>query len=221
MTASQAPAKEDARARKVLLHICCAPCLGGPLKQLREEGFEVEGFFFNPNIHPLIEFRRRLKALKVFCESDLLKVTYREEYGLETFLRETTPSGWRAPDRCRVCYRMRLTETARRAKESGGAGFTSTLFASHQQNHEMIREIAQDVASKEGVELVYRDMRGMAPYSDEVARKRQLYRQIYCGCIFSEYDRYRDTTKHLYGASDGPPESRPHRRDAAGGSDEQ
>jgi len=190
-------------AGTLLLHVCCAPCLAGPLKRLREEGYEVAGFFFNPNIHPLIEFRRRLKALKVFCESDPLQVAFCEEYGLDAFLRETAASDWASPERCRVCYRMRLTQTARKAKETGAKRFTSTLFASRQQNHEMIREVAEKVAAEEGVELVYRDMRDTAPYSDDVARRRQLYRQSYCGCVFSENERSRNTTKHLYGASAG------------------
>ncbi len=187
---------------KIVLHICCAPCLAGPLKQLRDEGFDVTGLFFNPNIHPLIEFRRRLKALKVFCESDPLPVDFREEYGLGAFLRETQPGNWASPERCRICYRMRLTQAARKAKEIGARGFTSTLFASVQQKHETIRDVAEQVADDEDVELIYRDMRHMAPYSDEIARKRYLYRQSYCGCIFSEDERYRNTTKHLYGAAE-------------------
>lgn len=195
-------------ADKVVLHICCAPCLAGPLKQLREEGFDVAGLFCNPNIHPLVEFRRRLKAVKVFCESDPLNVTFCEEYGLDLFLHETSPSGWTSPERCRICYRMRLTPAARKARDLGANGFTSTLFASRRQNHEMIREVAGKVAEEEGVELIYRDMRGMAPYSDEIARKRQLYRQSYCGCVFSEHERYRNTTKHLYGARTGGSDER-------------
>jgi len=111
----------------VLLHICCAVCLGGPLEALREEGHDIRGLFYNPNIHPLLEFCRRLKALRVFQESDPIEIEYDERYGLDVFLvhvyqpwhsksrgaalSERPPAG-----RCRRCYDLRLARTARVAR---------------------------------------------------------------------------------------------------------
>jgi epoxyqueuosine reductase len=180
----------------ILLHICCAPCLAGPLAALRDEGCNVSGYFYNPNIHPLIEFRRRLKALRVFQESDPIPVERREEYGLAVFLREVYRDG--EPGRCLRCYRLRLTETARKARSSGAQGFTTTLLVSPHQQHDLIRAAGEEVARAEGVPFVYRDFRPVWHISEESARERLLYRQSYCGCVFSEEERYRDTRTHLY-----------------------
>ena len=186
-------------ARRLLLHICCAPCLAGPLGVVREEGFEVEGYFYNPNIHPLLEFRRRIKALKVFCESDPLEVHISEDYGLMHFIEAVWTLGAKADGRrCRVCYELRLAAAARKAREIGASAFTTTLLVSRHQKHDLVREVAEQVAAREGVDFLYRDFRPLQPVSDEAAEKQHLYRQPYCGCIFSEELRYRNTTKHLY-----------------------
>ena len=190
-------------ADKVVLHICCAPCLAGPLKLLRDEGLEVTGFFYNPNIHPLIEFRRRLKALKVFRESDDAPMVFCEEYGLEEFLREVYDKASSPPERCRNCYKLRLTATAATAKKLEARAFTTTLLASRHQDHEMIRNTGAEIGESQGIEFLYRDMRPTCGLSDDTARRRHLYRQSYCGCVFSEFERYRETTKHIYGAARG------------------
>lgn len=186
---------------RLLLHICCAPCLAGPLKQLRAEGFEVAGFFYNPNIHPLLEFRRRLKSVQLFAECDPLPLTLCAEYGLEEFLREVYFAAPAPPERCRACYRLRLEKTAAEARATGAVGFSTTLFGSAHQDHELIRRVGAEAAAAHGVELVYRDFRPLAGYGEEVARRRQFYRQGYCGCVFSEEQRYRHTTQHLYRGS--------------------
>jgi hypothetical protein len=109
---------------KVLIHVCCAPCLIGPLDALRAEGWEVAGFFYNPNIHPFLEFRRRVKALRVFLEKEDLPVEIIEEYGLDLFMREIYRPDRR--ERCRNCHFLRLRRTAERAKEMGFGAFTTT-----------------------------------------------------------------------------------------------
>lgn len=181
---------------KTLLHVCCASCFIGVLMALRREGIEVEGFFHNPNIHPFLEFRKRIKALKVYLESDKVPTMIDDEYGLERFVREVYH-----PDRCRrceACYEARLRRTAEVAREKGFDRFTTTLLVSPHQYHKMIREVGERVAAKVGVGFLYRDFRPFHEAGNDEAKRRHLYRQQYCGCCFSEYERYRDTTRALY-----------------------
>lgn len=172
---------------RVLIHICCAPCLCRPLEACREEGLQVEGFFYNPNIHPYQEFCKRLKAVKVLAERTRLPVEFDECYGLAEHLERVRGP---VPQRCRACYRMRLERTARRACERGFDGFTSSLLVSAMQDHEAIRQIGAEVAARNGIQWVYRDWRGLCSESQEMAKRMSLYRQQYCGCIWSEYERF-------------------------------
>ena len=194
---------------KLLIHVCCAPCLIGPLEALRVEGMQPSGFFYNPNIHPFLEFRKRVKALRVFLEKDDLPVEIVEEYGLELFMREVCRpalSNAEGPDRrerCRRCHFLRLRRTAERAKEMGFDAFTTTLLGSPHQDHELLRESGERAAEKAGASFLYRDFRPLHERSHEAARRRQLYLQPYCGCCFSEYERLRDTSRELYRGS-GP-----------------
>ena len=179
----------------LLFHICCAPCLGAPLEALRQEGFQVSGFFFNPNIHPLLEFRKRVKALKVFLESDPLPVEMEESYGLDRFLEDVAPPRER---RCARCYALRLERTARLAARQGAPAFSTTLLASRHQDHEAVKQAGEQAAERAGVEFLYRDFRPLADRSAAMARQKMLYRQAYCGCVFSEEERFRHTAKELY-----------------------
>jgi len=180
---------------KILLHICCAPCLIGPYERLAEEGHEVTALFFNPNIHPLIEFRRRLKAVKVLQERMPVPVIFDESYGLVQFLHEVD---WDSPRRCRDCYRLRLNRTARQAVEGGFDAFSTTLLASRQQDHDLVRSVGTDCARKTGSRFLAEDWRPLADQGHDRARDMRLYLQGYCGCVFSEWERFRDTTRHLY-----------------------
>ena len=179
----------------ILIHICCAPCLGGPLEALREEGYRPVGRFYNPNIHPLLEFRKRVKALKVFLESDDLSVEIDDTYGLAVFLQTARPL---EPARCIRCYAVRLDDAARRAAEIGAPAFTTTMLASRHQDQDLVRQAGESAGEAHGVAFVYRDFRPLAERSRDIATRKRLYRQSYCGCVFSEADRYRDTAKELY-----------------------
>jgi predicted adenine nucleotide alpha hydrolase (AANH) superfamily ATPase len=187
---------------KVLLHICCAPCAILPFEQLCGAGHDVLGFWFNPNIHPFVEFRRRLKALKVLQERIPLPVVYDERYGMTEFLRSTDWQASRAA-RCATCYRLRLRKTAEEAAARGLAAFTTTLLSSTHQDHELIRRTGSECAAAQGVEFLYRDWRPLSEESHERARGLKLYMQSYCGCMFSEWERYRETRIHTYRGS-GP-----------------
>jgi predicted adenine nucleotide alpha hydrolase (AANH) superfamily ATPase len=187
---------------RVLLHICCGPCAILPFERLAADGHDVLGFWYNPNIHPFVEFRRRLKALKVLQERIPLPVAYDERYGLDDFLCEAQ---WRAPraERCASCYRLRLDRTAEEAARRGIPAFTTTLLSSTHQDHETVRLVGEECAAGHGAEFLYADWRPLAEESHERARAMNLYLQSYCGCVFSEWERYRDTTLHAYRGS-GP-----------------
>ena len=172
---------------KVLLHICCGPCGIHPVETLRQEGFELQGFFFNPNIQPFQEHERRKQALQQLAEAVSLPVIYAEDYDLESWLRMVA---FREKDRCPFCYELRLAETARQARAGGFDGFSSTLLYSKHQDHTRIRELGEALAREHGVRFLYRDFRAGWKHGIEVSQEMGLYRQPYCGCIFSERDRY-------------------------------
>ncbi len=172
---------------KVLLHICCGPCTLYPLKVLRREGLEVQGYFFNPNIHPYQEFRRRLKALEQVAQIKNFPVIYEKEYGLRDFLRATI---FRENRRCETCYLMRLERVVQKAREGGFDAFTTTLLYSRYQAHQLIKEIAQDLSFRFGIPFLYYDFREGWEEGQEEAKRLEIYRQAYCGCIFSEQERY-------------------------------
>lgn len=171
----------------ILLHICCGPCAAYPLQVLRAEGHEVRGWFFNPNIHPFQEFRRRLAALEEFSRARDLTVEYDREYGLRGFLRQVV---FHEETRCLRCYELRLTAVARRARESGADAFTSTLLYSRYQNHAALKNLGERLAAEYGVIFYYRDFREGWQEGIEMSVEMGLYRQPYCGCIYSEEERY-------------------------------
>jgi predicted adenine nucleotide alpha hydrolase (AANH) superfamily ATPase len=163
-----------------------------------------QAFFCNPNIHPLIEFRRRLKAVQVVAHDLRWPLTAEEGYGLQEFLEQVD---WRTDRRCRDCYRLRLRTTAEVARRQGYDHFTTTLLTSTQQPHELVRQIGDEVGREAGVTFVAEDWRSLSRRGYEEARRRSLYRQQYCGCIFSEFGRYRNTGLHLYRGGGRPPGS--------------
>jgi len=187
----------------ILLHICCGPCATFPVESLREAGHQVTGFFYNPNIQPYTEFQRRLEAVKSYAEQAPLKMIYHHEYDLRGFLREIL---FREDKRCRFCYHMRLLRTAAVAKKGSFDAFTSTLFVSPHQDHELIKSVADQVAKEVGVPLHYEDFREGYRRCYELSKKHDLYRQSYCGCVFSEYERYGSKKAAARGPSNKSPE---------------
>ena len=175
---------------KVLVHVCCGPCLYALLPSLRAEGHDVAGIFCNPNIHPYREFRKRLQAARRVGRVEGVEMEVVEAYGLVDFLRRVVG---REDRRCALCYEMRLGETARAAARAGADAFTTTLLASPHQQLDVIRDAGDAAAARAGVSFYWRDWRGEHRRAIEAARKRSIYRQSYCGCIYSEYDRYKDT----------------------------
>jgi predicted adenine nucleotide alpha hydrolase (AANH) superfamily ATPase len=173
---------------KVLMHICCGPCTIYPLKALREEGIDVAGYFFNPNIHPYSEFSKRLETLKNYARVALLPLTIDDEYDLVTFLRGTLDKG---PDRCLFCYAHRLKRTFARGRNGGLDAVTTTLLYSKYQNHEAIKATGDRLSKQFGLPFLYRDFRTGWKEGVDLSKNLNMYRQAYCGCIFSERERFR------------------------------
>ncbi|ADH86333.1 epoxyqueuosine reductase QueH [Desulfurivibrio alkaliphilus] len=172
---------------KLLLHICCGPCACYPVSVLQAEGVEFRGWFYNPNIHPFQEFKRRLEALEQLAARWQLTVDYERRYGLRDYLRQVV---FHEEQRCRLCYEMRLAAAARQTRLLGLQAFTTTLLYSRYQQLEVITEVAQAAARREGVDFYYRDFRPGWRQGIEISRRLELYRQPYCGCIYSEQERY-------------------------------
>ena len=170
-----------------MLHICCGPCLVYPLSVLREKGIETRGYFYNPNIHPYTEFAQRLASLVGYAEKVGLPLIVRDDYPLEEWLRAVA---FRETERCSHCYHLRLSAAARAAKRSGYDAFSSTLLYSKLQNHERIKAIAASAAKEAGVGFYYQDFRQGWREGIRAAKEADLYRQNYCGCIYSERDRF-------------------------------
>ena len=174
----------------LLLHMCCGPCSCYPVKVLRGQGIEPTGYFFNPNIHPYKEWDMRLKAAEEFAARSEMKIITDKHYMLRDFLRRALAAEQVENGRCRMCYTWRLEETARYAAENGFDAFTSTLFYSIYQQHELMKETAEHFAKVYGVKFHYEDFRPGWQEGIDMSVELGLYRQPYFGCIFSEEERY-------------------------------
>lgn len=172
---------------RLLLHTCCAPCSIYPVDKLREKGIEVYGYFYNPNIHPYTEWKKRRDTLASYANDTGLKVIFDEDYPLENFLRNIV---YRETMRCGMCYHMRLSKAASVAKRGKFDAFSTTLLASPYQKHALIKATGEAVASEKGIPFYYEDFR--TGFKEAIAKSKQMgmYRQQYCGCIFSEKERY-------------------------------
>lgn len=172
---------------KTLLHICCAPCSITCIDTLRGEGIEPVGLWYNPNIHPVTEYRSRRDTLIQYAKDVGLELNVIDDYGLREFIRAVYPG---LESRCGVCYDMRLRKAAEFARDNGFESFCTTLFVSPYQNHELLRETGEKIAAEYGVKLLYRDFRPRFREGQQRARELGLYMQKYCGCVFSEEERY-------------------------------
>lgn len=176
----------------ILLHICCAPCAIYPVEELRSTGSLVTGFFFNHNIHPYQEYRKRLETVREYSAAAGLDVIVRDEYRLEEFLRAVAS---KPDERCLYCYASRLEMAAAEAASRGFDAFTTTLLYSRYQKHDVIRELGDRIGKNHGIPFLDTDFRKGWQKGIDKSRELGLYRQQYCGCIYSEQERYqpRDT----------------------------
>ena len=171
----------------LLLHTCCGPCATSSTEFLLEQGYEPTMYYYNPNIHPYKEWERRKESLEKFAGLKEIPLILEEEYELSAFLQQTLPHEL---ERCGFCYRMRLNKTARKAQALGFPAFGTTLLISPYQNRELICAVGQELAAEYNLIFCDLDLRPGFRRSQQLAREYELYRQGYCGCIFSERDRY-------------------------------
>jgi len=173
---------------KVLLHACCGPCSIVPVKGLKSEGARIMAFFDNPNIHPYTEWEKRHGAFAEHMEREGVRTMPTPAYDVTGWLRQVV---FREGTRCRFCYHVRLVSAARMAKRGKFDAFTTSLLYSRFQKHELIREVGETVAAEEGIEFLYRDWRDGWKEGVEESKRLGMYRQQYCGCIYSEEERYK------------------------------
>ena len=172
---------------ELLLHCCCGPCAAGSLPQFLRRGYRPFCYFHNPNIQPWQEQKARRESFIRLMESESLPYAIAGGYPLEDWLAAVAAA---PADRCAYCYESRLQATAEQAAERGYRRFSTTLLISPYQKHEQIRQTGERIAAEQGLEFVYLDLRPGFRAGQQKARERGLYMQKYCGCIYSEKERY-------------------------------
>lgn len=172
---------------KLLFHVCCAPCANAPIALMRTEGVEVTALWYNPNIHPLLEYRSRRDTLVAYTQAEGIPLILEDGYGLRPFVQAVAGD---IEGRCPYCYRDRLGFTAKKAKEEGFDGFSASLLISPYQNHQLLKDIGEELAETYGIPFYYQDFRPLFREGQSYARSQEFYMQKYCGCVFSEEERY-------------------------------
>jgi predicted adenine nucleotide alpha hydrolase (AANH) superfamily ATPase len=180
------------RMERILVHMCCGPCSIYPVKEVLLGKLEVCGFFCNPNVHPYEEYRKRLLAVRTLASTMDIEVLYEDRYMPEDFFKKMLKIDSTPPphgERCGHCYTLRLEKTAQAAKDYGFHCFTTTLLYSKYQDHEFIKDAGFKVARLYGVPFYYEDFRGGWGRGIKLSKKMGLYRQNYCGCVYSKAER--------------------------------
>lgn len=174
---------------KLLLHVCCAPCLEYQFNILKNENIDFEGYFYNPNIHPDWEYKRRKDTLEGFAEKNSFLVHYSiPSEDILFFNQLSFENMWKefqSDQRCMNCYQIRLERTAKFAVENGYDAFTSTLLGSIYQNFDLLCKIGNEISEKYNIKFYARDFRDGFRIGQSMAKEQGLYRQKYCGCICS------------------------------------
>jgi len=168
-------------SKKVLLHMCCAPCSVYPAEVLEQKNLFFEGLFYNPNIHPIEEYNKRKYNVELFSQKKNIRVSYIDDFQEEKWKNFSGNNS----DRCIMCYTSRINTCAEYAATHGFDYFTTTLLASPYQNHELIKKLAEEAQKTYGVEFLYEDFRPGFRQGQQKAKEMGLYRQKYCGCILS------------------------------------
>ncbi|KAF0134666.1 MAG: hypothetical protein FD145_497 [Candidatus Saganbacteria bacterium] len=161
----------------ILLHACCAPCATYVIEWLQDNGYNITGFFYNPNIFPVEEYQKRKK-----CMGEYLKLVKMPAVFVENDVQT-------AAGNCLACYEKRLWTTANYGKNNGFSFFSTTLLISPFQKHDLIKEIGLRIGEELGIEFFYYDFREGYKRSRDLSLKNNLYRQKYCGCLESKIKR--------------------------------
>ena len=172
---------------KILLHSCCGPCSVAILDKFANEGKEIISYFYNPNIHPYTEHKARKEAWLELMRQTNTEFILDDSYTLENWLENVANS---PQNRCNFCYEIRLKAAAIIAKENNCSAFTSSLLISPYQKHDIIKSIGEKIACEYNIDFYYEDFRPLFRKGQQMAREIGLYMQKYCGCIYSEKERF-------------------------------
>ncbi len=172
--------------KRLLLHMCCGACSSWPVEKIKADGYEVIGLFYNPNVQPREEYLRRLEAIKKVSQMmgfKLIEGIYDEEKWLEKVKGlENDPEGGK---RCEVCFRMRLEQALDRAEKENADYFATTLSVSPHKNVKVINSIGKSLGGDKFLEYDFKKSDGFKKTMD-FSKTHEIYRQNYCGCIFSK-----------------------------------
>ena len=177
--------------KSVLIHVCCAHCAAYTVEHWRQQGYDVSALWYNPNIHPYLEHQNRLESMKSLAQEINLPLIITEGYDMMEYFRQV--AGHEA-ERCQYCFNLRLSKTAEIARHNGFGAFTTTLLISPQQKHDIIQETGSKIAEEKGLEFLYADLRKRYSDSRHLTKPLNFYRQQYCGCVYSEWERYSNIT---------------------------
>ncbi len=175
------------KTNSVLVHCCCAHCAAYIIDYWRQQGYEVSVLWYNPNIHPYMEHQHRLEAMKSLSQEVNLPLIITEGYGVIDYFRQVVGH---ESQRCQYCFRLRLLKTAETANQKGFNAFTTSLLISPHQKHDLLREIGNKISKETGIDFLYTDLRKRYSDSRHITKGLDLYRQQYCGCLYSEWERY-------------------------------
>lgn len=170
--------------KKILLHICCGPCATATIRRLQADNYEVFGYYYNPNIHPDFEYRKRLMEAKKLADN--LKIELIEEkYNPKEYFEAIRGNEVNQKERCPKCWKLRIEKTAKKAEELGIKSIATTLRISPYQNQEKLLEIGNSIAKKYNLNFYNKELVCCFNESINLSKEQGMYRQKYCGCVFS------------------------------------
>jgi len=175
------------KANSVLIHCCCAHCAAYTVDNWRRQGYEVSALWYNPNIHPYLEHQHRLESMESLAQEANLPLIITEGYDVIDYFRQVAGH---ESQRCQYCFSLRLLKTAETAHQRGFDAFTTSLLISPHQKHDLLREIGNKISKEKGINFLYADLRKRYSDSRHMTKGLSLYRQQYCGCVYSEWERY-------------------------------
>lgn len=173
--------------KTVLIHSCCAHCAAYTVDYWRERGYSVSTLWYNPNIHPYIEHQHRLKSMQSLAQQFELPLIIDESYDTIEYFRRVVGH---ETERCSNCFELRLSRTADVVKQRGFDAFSTTLLISPHQKHDLLPKTGYKLAEEKGIEFLYADLRKCYSKSRQITKAKNLYRQQYCGCLYSELERF-------------------------------
>ncbi|MBI4826754.1 MAG: epoxyqueuosine reductase QueH [Nitrospirae bacterium] len=187
----------------ILLHTCCGNCAIYPFEILKTEGHSLTGFWFNPNIHPFEEYDSRLQSMKKLASQRNIDMLFFEDYSPEDYFDMLGVTSTdlalipQSPGRCRSCYELRLGKTAEEASKKGFDAFSTTLLISPYQDFDQLTATGKKISAKHGIDFYLKDFRPFFRESMASAKELGLYRQKYCGCVFSRAEsKERQRNRH-------------------------